>query len=161
MQRTEEIDISKIGDIFDSIFKEDVVIYESDSAFDSDLLHFEDIQSLKKHFDAAVVNGSFSSNYALYYPKANGYFHKKKVRLNPESCDGATYRYTASGWGVIHVQISLRDKPVVEVRVAVNSAKRAANWSATYSELKDPELWDWKYVEKQTRRIIKVLKQCA
>jgi len=161
MQRTENIDISKIGEIFDSIFQESVVVYESDSGFDSDLLCFDDIQSLKKHFDATANNGSFSSSYALYYPDTNGYFHSKKIILNPEKCDGATYRYSASGWGIIHLQISLREKPSIEVRVSVNSAKRAANWSSTYSELKDPNLWDWKYVEKQARRIIRVLKLCA
>lgn len=161
MQRTEKIELSKVEKIFDSIFKENVIVCENYSAFDSKLLQFDDLQSLKNHFNSKVELNVLSSDYALYYPNAKGYFYKEKINLNPESCDGAMHRYTASGWGVIHVHIDLRNKPIIEVRVAVNSAKRAENWSTTYSELKSPDLWDWKYVEKQTRRIIRVLKQCA
>lgn len=161
MQRTEKIDISKIEDIFDTIFKEDVVVYESISADNSDLLCFKDIESLRKNFYSKVDNNICSSNYALYYPNANGYFYKEKIKLDPELCNGATYKYSPSGWGLIHIQITLTNKPSIELRVAVNSAKRAQNWSSTCGELKDPDLWDWKYVERQARRIIRILKQCA
>jgi len=161
MQRTEKIHLSKVEDIFDSIFTENVIVYQSDSAFETELLKFETKDQLNDDLISAIENGAFSSNYAIYYPEAKGCFYNQKVVLNPEKCDGATFRYTASGWGVIHIQISLRNNPEIEVRIAVNSAKRASNWSETYSELKDPDLWDWKFVEKQARRLIRVLKKCA
>lgn len=99
MQRTEKIELSKVEKIFNSIFKEDVIVYENYSAFDSKLLQFDDLQSLKNHFNSKIELNALSSDYALYYPNAKGYFYKEKINLTPGSCDGATHRYTASGWG--------------------------------------------------------------
>lgn len=161
MQRTEKIDISKVEEVFESIFKEPVTVYQSDSDPETELLKFETKEQLNNHFISSIEKGNFSSNYAIYYLEAKGYFHHKKVVLNPEKCNGATYRFSASGWGVIHLQISLRNKPELEIRISVNSEKRASNWSGTHSELKSPDLWSWKFVEKQARRLIRVLKQCV
>lgn len=161
MQRTEEIEVSKIGDIVSAIFQEPAIAYEDYSAFDTELQIYDSESSLNSAIEEAVKNNDYSANFAIYYPEAKGYFFKERKTLNPEKCNGATFRFVSSGWGLFHLQIDLRNKPKVVVRVTVNSAKRAGAWSHTYPELKEPELWDWKYVEKQARRMIRVLKKCA
>jgi hypothetical protein len=161
MQQVQEIEISKMNDIVNSIFQVPAIAYEDYSDLDSDLKKYDSKESLLKAIDEANTRNAHSANFAIYYPEAKGHFFKEKKSVNPEKCNGASYRYIASGWGLVHLQIDLRKKPIVKVRVAVNTATRAETWSATSPEFKDPSLWDWKYVEKQTRRIIRVLKQCA
>jgi hypothetical protein len=130
-------------------------------SFDSGLKEYDSKELLLKAIDQAVKRGAHSANFAIYYPESKGHFYKEKVTINPDKCNGATYRHSANGWGLVQLQIDLREKPIAGVRVAANTAKRAETWSPTYPELKDPSLWDWKYVEKQSRRIIRVLRQCA
>ena len=161
MQRTEIVDFPKIGEIVSSIFEEPAIAYEDYSEYDSELKEFDSKETVLKKIESAKENGAFSVNFSIYYPAANGYFHKEKKSLNPEKCNGATYRYAANGWGLIHLQIDLREKEKSEVRIAVNTLKRAVAWEPTYPELKAARLWDWKLVEKQARRLIKVLKKCA
>jgi hypothetical protein len=161
MQRTEKIDISKIGNIVRSIFKEPAIAYEDYSKFDTELKKYVCEEALLDAINEAVKSESHSANFALYYPEAKGYFFEEKKAVNPVKCNGATYRYVASGWGLVHLQIDLRKKPFSEVRVAVNTAKRAETWFPTCPEFNEPSLWDWKYIEKQARRIIGTLKQSA
>lgn len=161
MQRTEVIDLSKIDNIVNSIFKEHVVAYEDYSKFDSELEKYECEEALCEAIYKAVKGDSHSIHFALYYPEAKGHFFEEKKKLNPEKCNGAAYRYIANGWGLIHLQIDLRKKPHLEVRITVNTSKRAETWFPNYPELNEPSLWDWKFVEKQARRIITALKKCA
>ena len=159
MQKTEEIEIFKVSDIVHSIFEEPAIAYEDYSAFDNELLEFDQEESLVKAINEAIENDKYSSNFAIYYPGAKGYVLKEKQSVNPDKCDGATYRYVMKGWGLVHLQIDLRKKPTLLVRIAVNTQKRAEAWSATYPDLREPSLWDWKYVEKQARRTIRTLKK--
>ena len=161
MQRSELVELSKIGSIVDSIFQEPAIAYEDYSDFDSELKKFDGKQPLLDRIGEAVASNARSVSFAIYYPEAKGYFFKERKYLNPEKCNGATYRFTASGWGLVHLQIDLKSKSVAEIRVTVNSAKRAEAWLSTCPEYKDPSLWDWKYVEKQARRIIRVLRKFA
>ena len=63
------------------------------------------------------------------------------------------------GWGLIQLQCDFRKHPMVECRIAVNSAIRAANWSDTYPDFQSPESWDWKVVERKTGRLVRLLRQ--
>ena len=159
MQKTEEIDFFKLTDIVHSIFQEPAIAYEDYSDFDTALLKFDDEQSLMKVIVDANKNEKLSANFAIYYPEAKGYVFEEKTSVNPDKCHGATYRHVSKGWGLIHLQIDFRKKPKINVRITVNTRKRAEAWFATYPEMRDPSLWDWKFVERQARRAIKVLRK--
>ncbi len=161
MQRTEQIEFQKILDIANSIFKESAIAYEDYSKYDSELEEFDSKEDLIRHIENVKDNGDHSANYAIYYPAAKGYFFKEKIKLNPEKCDGATFRYRPNGWGLIHLQVDLRETTKPEVSITVNSEKRATAWEPTCPELKESNLWDWKYIEKQAGRLIRVLKKSS
>ena len=144
-----------------AIFSEHAVAYQDYSEFDSELKQYENEEALMSAIISAIEGNAHSANFSIYYPEAKGYFFAEKKSLNPAKCNGASFRYVASGWGLIQLQIDLKNKFKPEVRVSVNSRKRAEAWFQTYPEFKDPSLWDWKFLEKQARRIIRVLKKCA
>ena len=157
MQRSEKVERSKLADIVDSVFQEAAIAYEDDS----DLIEYENADSLLLAIEQAIHNNAHSMNFAIYYPDAKGHFFKDKKTLNPAKCNGASFRYVASGWGLVHLQLDLRNQPLVTVRVTVNSEKRATSWAATHPENQDPAEWNWKFVETQARRIIRVLRKSA
>ena len=161
MQRTEEIDVSALGDIVNSIFQETAIAYQDYSSFDSALKKYKSAESVLAAIEQAILSNDSSLNFAIYYPNSEGYFLEEKKILNPEKCNGATFRYFASGWGLVHLQIDLRNKPLANVSVKGNSEKRACAWASTHLEYQDPSEWDWKYVESQARRLIRVLRKCA
>jgi hypothetical protein len=65
------------------------------------------------------------------------------------------------GWGLIQLQIDYKAAPVIDCRFAVNTKKRAQAWAQTFPELGTPEQWEWKAVERQARRLIRVLRHGA
>jgi len=97
----------------------------------------------------------------VYYAAALGHVQTRTIALQPEKCGGAAWRETVEGWGLIQVQLQYKVGADVECRVAVNSEKRANAWAQTYPELRSPSLWNWKLVEKQARRLIRVLRSGA
>jgi len=161
VQRKEIIEFRRIKEIIASIFEEPAVAYQDYSDFDSELQKYDSNLQLLDAVNQAVSLDRHSANFAIYYPQAKGFIFEERKTLNPDKCDGATYRYVLNGWGLVMLQVDFRQMPTVEVNVSVNSEKRAVTWSHTHPEFKDPASWDWKYIEKQARRTIRVLRKCA
>ena len=136
-------------------------IYEADSEPDEELKSFSDKSALMDYISKEQAKGYKFISFGIYYADAGGTTEKKVVNLNPEKCDGATKRYSFSGWGVVFLQMNYKDDGLVSCRFTVNSQKRATAWESTYPELKSADMWDWKLVEKHARRLIRVLKKCT
>ena len=161
MQREETINSENIGEIIDAVFVGEPEIYEADSAPDEELKSFSDKSILMDYISNELAKGYKFISFGIYYPDAGGVTESRVVNLNPEKCDGATKRYSFSGWGIVFLQMTYQEDKQVSCRVTVNSQKRASSWESTYPELKSADLWDWKLVEKHARRLIRVLKKCT
>lgn len=161
MQREETIDLEQVGEIIDAVLVGEPEIYEADSAPDEELKSFSDKSVLMDYISNEQAKGYKFISFGIYYPDAGGITEKKVVNLNPDKCNGATKRYSFSGWGILFLQMTYKDDGTVDCRFTVNSQKRATAWESTYPELKSADLWDWKLVEKHARRLIRVLKKCT
>src|SRR4030095_3135872 len=89
------------------------------------------------------------------------YVLNRRVSLDPQKCEGHSFRYSVGGWGVIHVQLRLGRTAEVSCSISVNSRKRANAWFATHPEFKDPKLWNWKAVEKHAARLSRRVRALA
>ncbi len=161
MQRVEIIKTDKISLLAKSIFEGNPNVYEGYSKYDSDIVEINDSTEFEEYIETESSDGENYIHLAIHYPETKGFIEKQKINLIPEKCDGASHRYRINGWGLIHFQLDLKEPEAVECRFAVNSEKRANGWSSTYPELKSPSLWEWKLVEKNARRLIRVLRKCA
>ncbi len=161
MQRSELIGQDKIELLVNAIFAGQSTVYESYSKYGSDTSIFYDTSSLNTYIETEKKKGERFIHLAIHYPETNGFVHKGKINLNPAKCTGANHKYQTNGWGLIHFQIDFKGSETSECRIAVNSEKRAVAWSDTYPDLRSPTLWDWKLVEKNARRLIRVLRKCA
>jgi hypothetical protein len=64
------------------------------------------------------------------------------------------FRYSSEGWGLIQLYLEAPRKGALSPsHTNHNSPSRAAKWSDTYSELRDPSLWDWDAVTSFSRRL--------
>ncbi|MFB2642242.1 hypothetical protein ACE02D_08145 [Shewanella bicestrii] len=161
MQRSELILKEKLGMLIDSIFEGQPTVFESYSKYDLDTCRFDRAEDLKIYVESERSKGECFIDLAIHYPATKGFVYEQQISLNSAKFNGAKLRFRTSGWGLIHFQLDFRASSKLECRIAVNSEKRALGWSSTYPDLQSPALWDWKMVETNARRLIRVLRKCS
>lgn len=161
MQTTRIITEQNIGEVLIAVYKEgEPIAYQADSAFGEELKEFNSREELNQEIDKLLNTNAPFFQFAFYYPESIGFVEKQRVNLNPEKCNGHTFRFSIKGWGLIYLQFH-RKPQGIECRAAVNTEKRANGWKDTYPDMKEPSLWRWKTVEKNARRIIRVINKVA
>ncbi len=142
--------------ILDWLFSEQTCeVYELGSRFEQPLRRFEstgEVLSLFEKCNAVYLQ--------LYVIGAGPLFVPKRVRLNPELCAGATFRYAAEGWGLVQLYLSSPKERRLEVsHTNHNSAKRATAWAPIIKDLDAPEAWDFKKITSFSGRLNRTIKK--
>jgi hypothetical protein len=162
MQSTATLSREAFTELAEFVFESGApVVFEAYSGYGQRLRRFRAPSELLAEIESTLAGGQKSLHLAIHFPDAKGHVAERKIKLDPKSCDGHTWRYTVEGWGLIQFQGDLRHAPTIECRVAVNTQKRAEAWANTYPELRDPELWDWGVVQQQAGRISRRMKKIA
>jgi hypothetical protein len=162
MLRGISISMEDVSKLLEHVFAISAVdVYTSDSEYGRRTERFDSARDCQTYLQARIEHGSKLVAFAVHYPEAGGYVQDRRVSLNPEKCDGHSFRYSVGGWGVIHIQLHVGAVNEIRCHVTVNSEKRARAWFGTYPELRDPDLWNWKLVEKRARRLQRRLKAFA
>lgn len=156
MQKSQTITPDKLFELCHAIFKEPAKVLEATAAINCLPKEFSNADNFVAHIQQEIAAQKIFSHFAIYYSDAKGYYFIDKIVLNTKP-KGAECRYEPTGWGLIQLQIDFNDDLTIDVRIAVNSLKRAEAWEATYPKLGTAKAWNWKYVEKQTRRLINLL----
>ncbi|MHA7059515.1 hypothetical protein ACWGOQ_0019980 [Aquimarina sp. M1] len=159
MEKTVSIQRQKVDDIIKLAFKiGEVRIFESYSDMDEEIIEIKNYSNYLDYFQESINKKKKYIAFGLYYEEAAGYWQIQKTVLDPEYCDGKTFRYTIEGWGIIYIQLDLTEEQI-ECRIAANTEKRTQKWESTHPELKSPDLWNWKIVASKARKLIRELKK--
>jgi hypothetical protein len=159
MQRTEIVKKEKVDEIIKLAFQiGEVQVFESYSEMEEEIIEIHNYENYLQYFQKAIAEKKKSIAFGLYYKEARGEMKITEIPLNPNYSNNKTYRYNIEGWGIIYIQLSLKEIDI-ECRIAVNSEKRAQKWENNYPELGSSELWNWKIVESKARKLIKELKK--
>ena len=161
MQAKETVTLAHTSKVLDAIFADEAVVYEADSSFQQHTRQFTDHATLAAYVEEQRSAGKRFLAVAVHYRQALGQVQTKTVTLSPEKCAGATWRESVHGWGLIHLQLSFEGNDSVELRITVNTEKRAEAWVSAYPEMGAPAQWNWKLVEKHARRLIRVLRNAT
>lgn len=161
MQRTEIIDKKKFFELIEAILLDSKIgFYESYSEMERELVQIKNFAEFKNYFEHSISENKKQLGFGIYYPESKGELLITKLKLDPKYCKGKTYRYRIDGWGIIFVRLNLINvENEIECRVSVNSKKRAESWKSTNPEFGNPELWEWKIIESNTRKIINRLRK--
>lgn len=157
MQKSQTITPDKLFELCHAIFKESAKVLENTATTNCLPKEFFTADKFVSHIKQEIAAKKIFSHFAIYYPEAKGYYFIDKTVLNTEP-KGIECRYEPAGWGLIQLQIDFNDGLNIDVRITVNSLKRAEAWEATYPKFGEAKAWDWKYVERQTRRLIILIK---
>lgn len=160
MEPGEQIKREKLEGLIEAIFTGSPIVYEAYSVPDQELRTFSSKEEVLKHINEVFDSKENLVYLSIHYPESNGYVFQKKIDLIPEKCNGARVRYSAAGWGLVQFQLWRKDAGLF-CNIGANSEKRAQKWESTIPEMKSPTLWDWKEVQKECRRLNRVLKQSA
>ena len=161
MQTTRIIKEQDVSEVLMSVYKEgEPIAYQADSAFGEELNTFNTKEELSLEIQRLLDSNDPFFQFAFYYPESEGFVEKQRVSLNPEKCNGHTFRFSIKGWGLIYLQFH-RKHQGIECRATVNTEKRANEWADTYADLKEPSLWQWKVVERNARRVIRTINKLA
>jgi hypothetical protein len=161
VQRTDTVPATYLPTILAAALDGAASVYEAYSEYEHKIRSFKDHESLLHYLGSKQKDDRRQIALAVYFNEAKGYVRTRRIQLIPEKCNGATWRETVEGWGLVHVQMTFLADRAVECRVAANSQERASGWASNNPDLRDPALWDWKVVDKHARRLIRVLRQGA
>ncbi len=156
MRREDLIPTARAADLLRAASVGDPTVYEAYSAPDALTKVFIDEHALVAHVSALRASCRKFFDFSFHFPEVGGEVSTVRFALQPEKCGGATCREKTQGWGLINIQITDQPGAVSKCSVSVNSEKRAYAWAETLKELGDPERWDWKAVDRQASRIIRV-----
>jgi hypothetical protein len=149
--------------LLDWIFNEQTCqIYELASDWEQPLRIFTTTDQVLSQFERSYFTGKkwTSVHLQLYVLGAGPKFEPRRVVLNPDACDGATFRYGADGWGLVQLYLqSVRDGRLDNSHTNHNSQKRAETWASTIDELGDPARWDFARINSFSARLNRQIKK--
>ncbi|NRA80452.1 MAG: hypothetical protein HRU18_19800 [Pseudoalteromonas sp.] len=155
------IHIRELHNFFNHIFEYDVSVYEAYSDFDSDLKHFSSLNEIKDYVTYRLQKTKDHHkdiNLSLHYRDSCGQVFIEKHELNADKCNGAKYRYTSDGWGIINFNVFIEGDYFCLFCLNCRSEKEAKKWEDTLPEFGNPSSWDWKKVNFHIKRLTKSYK---
>lgn len=139
-------------------------VFELYSAFDSELAEFTTLNELKRHYDIQdwTTHKHGSLHLQIYADNALGPVNFRRIDLNPAKCDGATFRYSTEGWGLIQLYLeSPRGDSLANSHTNHNSEARANKWASVDDRLDSPDSWDWKSVTSFSQKLNRFIRKQA
>ncbi len=139
-------------------------VFELASDFSQPLQQFARAEDVLAQFDRRYKGGAkwHAVHLQLYVFGAGPPFTPRRVPLNPEACDGATFRYAAEGWGLVQLYLQTpREARLENSHTNHNSPTRAATWAATYGDDEGPAQWDFTRITSFSSRLNRHIKKQA
>jgi hypothetical protein len=158
MQREEVLSPGAAANFLVAVCSGAQTIYEAYSDVETPTRIFRTHDELHQYIAEFRANGKKYFTFAAHYEGTGGNIDIRRFDLLPEKCQGAKWRETTEGWGLVSIQLTYEGDKGVKCRVAANSQKRAVRWAATLERLGPTESWVWPLVEKHTRRLIRKLR---
>ena len=107
-------------------------------------------------FQRTYANGKpwHSVDLQLYGKDAAPRFKPIRVILDPKACNGATFRYSAEGWGLVQLYLSTTDGTTLrDSHTNHNTLNRAAKWAGSHVSIDPPSAWDFAKITAFSSRL--------
>ena len=141
-------------EVLEFLFNEtSIQVFDLYSPFGQEISEYKNLESITKRFDLSE-GGQFSANFQLWSPDHKGSPIFKKIKLNPETCNGYDFRYNTLGWGMIQLYFGgIKDGGLNYSHIGHFNEKGAL--SNETGDLKDGKVsdWDWKMINKTSRML--------
>jgi hypothetical protein len=131
------------------VFKQSACrVFESYSPPGEEIAEYKSVDELSARYPIGICRGSGPSVLLqLVPPSASNQFSIRRISLQPELCDGHTFRYAVEGWGLIHLHLGgIGPEGLVNSHSNHNTEARARKWLETHRELGPIEIWNWREI---------------
>lgn len=146
-------------DILSLIFRQkDWQVYDSYSEYGGEIIKYTSAVQVEERISRVAGTSLF----VIYSPEFGGELDFRKINLNSDECDGHTFRFQTTGWGLIHLDFGMvRNNRLDDSRISHNSEIRANKWFPHYPEWKNPDLWDWKEIKRASHKVENMIKKLS
>ena len=140
--------------IFDFLFENtDLQIFDLSSEYSQKVCQYRSTAEIISKFDLEN-GGQFAVTLQLWSPRCGGEVVFRKINLNPNYCEGHTFRYATSGWGLIQLYLGGYQKNSLYHSHIGHFNERGALGRADNDEvLVDVRRWNWKEVASASGRL--------
>ncbi|WP_345125635.1 hypothetical protein [Hymenobacter antarcticus] len=131
------------------------------SKFSQKVCQYKSIAEVAAKFDLEN-GGQFAITLQLWSPRFGGEVIFRKVNLNPESCEGHTFRYATGGWGLIQLYLGGYQKNCLHHSNIGHFNERGALGRADDDKtLAEVKRWDWKEIVSTSGRLRRHISKIA
>jgi hypothetical protein len=138
-------------------------VYELASDWEQPLKQFETAGEVMRQFERRYPNGDPRQVLLnLYVMGAGPVFEPRRVALDPKACDGATFRYTSEGWGLVQLYLAApRSDRLENSHTNHNSRKRAERWESLQADEPGSAAWDFDRITAFSSRLNRQIRKRA
>lgn len=151
--------------LLDWVFAEGTCrVFELASEFERPLKEFHSSSDILSEFSRVYTNGAtwHTVHLQLYVIGASPPFVPRRVELNPQACNGATFRFAADGWGLVQLYLAT---PTAN---GLNSSHTnhfklpgAQKWAPLSPEMAPVSEWDFTKIASFSSRLNRQIKKLS
>ena len=131
-------------------------VYLSDTVGGENAGPVTSAQDVIARIDAAVKANKKLVAFTIWYPDTGGHVEERRAGRDRTKSKWHLNRHAISGWGIILLQLNFENSPLINCCVSCSSRKKAQTWSGSHPDLKNPDLWDWKVVERYCGHLVRL-----
>jgi hypothetical protein len=141
-------------ELLDFIFSEtDLEIYDHSSRFGQEICKYKTASEIASKFDLEN-GGQFAVTFQLWTPRHKGMPIFRKIDLDPNRCNGHTFRYSTDGWGLIQLYFGgLSNSQLNHSHIGHFNEKGALKWEQTNRFNGHVSDWDWTEIQITSRKL--------
>ncbi|MBJ2175555.1 hypothetical protein JBL43_14985 [Aureibaculum sp. A20] len=141
-------------DVLNYIINElELKIFDSYSKYDESIIEYKSVEEIINHND--LKNGTeYATSFRLWHPIFSPKVLVEKINLNPEKCNGHTFRYAARGWGMINLHFGGLKKNRLHRSSIGHFNEKGALRIETSNHINGKVTdWNWKDISKISRKL--------
>jgi len=138
--------------ILNYIFEEtDLQIFDLSSPYGQQVKQYKSTAEISSCFDLENTAGIY---FQLWSPEFKAKPQFQKIDLNPQYCNGHTFRFETRGWGLIQLYFGgVANSVLKHSHIGHFNQKGALKWEGIDAQKGKVDLWDWKAVQKKSDQL--------
>ncbi|GAA4357530.1 hypothetical protein GCM10023185_22320 [Hymenobacter saemangeumensis] len=148
--------------VFELIFEHtDLQVFDLSSAFGQEVRQYKSTDEIAAKFDLEN-GGQFAISLRLWSPRFGGEVFFRKINLNPKHCEGHTFRYATSGWGLIQLHLGgYQHGSLHHSNIGHFNERGAIGRADDDKELAEVKRWNWKEIVSTSGRLRRQISKMA
>jgi hypothetical protein len=135
------------------IFAEmDLQLFDLYSEYGEEVTEYKSVADVQRKFETSAAHPS--ALFQVWSPRHRGKPFFRKLALDPDRCDGHTFRYSTNGWGLIQLYFYGPSKRGLGPSHIGHFEERGAySRESLYEEMGKASEWDWREIRRTSRAL--------